>query len=149
MNNSNREGIWIPLTGGIHMSDLDSQKLAQLRSVLEQRAAALRQELRQTLMRSDTEKAQLLRDEVRDNGDDSFLDLIADVNMAEVERDYNEYRAVNTALTRMSAGEYGSCEHCGRAISLKRLEVQPFATRCVTCQEQYEHLMSAAKTPTL
>lgn len=131
------------------MSELDSGKLAELRSALEERALALRSELRQTVRRSDQEKARLLGDGVRDNGDDSFLDLITDVNLAEVERDLTEFRLVRSALTRMNSGEYGSCENCGREISLKRLEAQPFATRCLPCQEQFEHLTNQARTPTL
>lgn len=131
------------------MPELDSSKLAELRQRLEQRAHALRAELRQTAQKSGAEKSELLRDEVRDNGDDSFLDLITDVNLADVDRDLTEFRLVNAALERMNAGEYGSCEDCGRRISLARLEVQPFATRCIDCQERHEQLTSQARTPSL
>ncbi|HKQ84542.1 MAG TPA: TraR/DksA family transcriptional regulator [Steroidobacteraceae bacterium] len=131
------------------MSELDSDKLAELRNVLEERAQALRNELRETVSRSDQEKSQLLRDGVRDNGDDSFVDLVTDVNLAEVDRDLSEFRLVRAALERMNSGEYGRCESCGREISLKRLQAQPFATRCLQCQEQYEHLTNQPRTPTL
>lgn len=131
------------------MPAIDDARLAELRSTLEERAQALRAELRDTVQRSNEEKTELLRDEVRDNGDDSFLDLITDVNLADVDRDLSEFRAVNAALTRMDTGEYGRCEDCGREIALKRLEVQPFATRCIECQAQYEHLRDQARTPSL
>ncbi|MET0659654.1 MAG: TraR/DksA C4-type zinc finger protein [Steroidobacteraceae bacterium] len=131
------------------MSELDNGKLAELRSVLEERAQVLRAELRDTVTRSDEEKSQLLRDQVRDNGDESFLDLVTDVNLAEVDRDLGEFRLVRAALERMNSGEYGRCENCGREIALKRLQAQPFATRCLQCQEQHEHLTNQARTPTL
>lgn len=131
------------------MPTLDSHKLAELRRTLEQRAQALRAELRQTAEKSGVERTDLLRDDVRDNGDDSFLDLITDVNLADVERDLTELRLVSAALERMNTGEYGSCEDCGREISLARLEVQPFATRCIRCQERYEQLSNQSRTPSL
>lgn len=37
------------------------------------------------------------------------------------------------ALMRMDAGEFGYCEDCGEAIALGRLEIDPAATRCVSC----------------
>lgn len=123
------------------MSELDSGKLTELRRALEERAQVLRNELRETVQRSDQEKSQMLRDEVRDNADDSFLDLVTDVNLAEVDRDLAEFRLVSAALTRMGAGEYGRCENCGRDIAVKRLRLQ--------CQEQYEHMTNQTRTPTL
>lgn len=131
------------------MTELNNGKLAELRNALEERAQALRNELRETIERSDQENSQLLRDGVRDNGDDSFLDLVTDVNLAEVDRDLTEFRLVRAALERMNAGAYGQCEDCARAISVKRLQAQPFATRCLQCQERHEHLVNEGRTPTL
>ncbi|WP_410964307.1 hypothetical protein, partial [Salmonella sp. SAL4447] len=90
-----------------HMASLDRDTLQDLRNTLEVRAQALRNELRETVRRNDQEKTQLLRDEVRDNGDDSFLDLVTDVNLADVDRDLSEFRAVTAALSRMDSGQYG------------------------------------------
>ncbi|WP_250001179.1 TraR/DksA C4-type zinc finger protein [Actinoplanes sp. M2I2] len=41
--------------------------------------------------------------------------------------------AVHEALSRLDAGSYGRCEACGEAIAPGRLEIRPFATRCVAC----------------
>jgi len=49
-----------------------------------------------------------------------------------------ELRRVNSALTRMDAGEYGICIDCGAEIPEARLAVNPFAERCVDCEERYE-----------
>lgn len=40
---------------------------------------------------------------------------------------------VEYALSRFDAGTYGSCEVCGGAIPLERLEAIPHATTCVVC----------------
>lgn len=44
-----------------------------------------------------------------------------------------ELRQIDRALSRLDAGEYGKCEACGDLIAKARLEVLPFATRCITC----------------
>jgi DnaK suppressor protein len=43
---------------------------------------------------------------------------------------------VEYALSRFDAGTYGSCEACGGAIPLERLEAIPHATTCVVCAER-------------
>ncbi|MDP3983851.1 MAG: TraR/DksA C4-type zinc finger protein [Acidimicrobiia bacterium] len=42
-------------------------------------------------------------------------------------------RKVERALARIEDGTYGTCESCGQAIPMARLEVLPYATECVTC----------------
>jgi len=41
-----------------------------------------------------------------------------------------------TALARIDAGTYGSCERCGGAIAPERLEALPTATLCVPCKQR-------------
>ena len=40
---------------------------------------------------------------------------------------------IDAALTRLDAGTYGRCTQCGRQIPEERLELRPFASRCVSC----------------
>jgi len=47
-------------------------------------------------------------------------------------------KEVEEALDRIEKNRYGKCLHCGEEISLKRLEVLPFARYCVPCQEKME-----------
>jgi DnaK suppressor protein len=44
-------------------------------------------------------------------------------------------RDVEYALSRVDAGTYGSCEACGAAIPVERLEAIPHATACINCAE--------------
>ena len=45
---------------------------------------------------------------------------------------------VNDALVRIDDGKYGECDGCGTQISADRLVIQPFATRCLNCQERHD-----------
>lgn len=42
-------------------------------------------------------------------------------------------RKAERALEQIDAGTYGSCESCGKAIPVERLEVLPYSTLCVEC----------------
>jgi RNA polymerase-binding protein DksA len=55
-------------------------------------------------------------------------------------RGVNGIKAINEALKRIDEGTFGKCEECGEDISVKRLEVVPFAKLCVGCQEQMERV---------
>jgi len=45
---------------------------------------------------------------------------------------------IDAALHRIDAGTYGSCIDCGKPIPRKRLEILPFAKRCLVCEGQKE-----------
>ena len=46
-------------------------------------------------------------------------------------------RKVDHALTRVKTGDYGSCENCGAAIPIERLDVLPYSTLCVECAAKF------------
>src|SRR4051812_42986621 len=53
---------------------------------------------------------------------------------------------IDAALDRLGNGSYGSCEGCGDAIPLERLEILPMASQCTRCQHVQEtHRRSAAR----
>ena len=60
--------------------------------------------------------------------------------LVRITRQLEELRA---ARTRLAEGEYGICENCGEDIAAKRLEVVPWAIRCVSCQELKDQQMGA------
>jgi len=117
---------------------LDVRQVNGLRKVLRDRAGHLREEIRNTLRKSDSEQYAQIANEVRDLEDDSFADLIVDVNLAEIDRDLEELRAVEDALRRIAEGTYGYCEECGLVIEPHRLQATPSATRCFDCQTTFE-----------
>lgn len=42
--------------------------------------------------------------------------------------------AIEAALARIEEGEFGHCEGCGEPIPLRRLELDPTFTQCVSCR---------------
>jgi DnaK suppressor protein len=119
-------------------SPLQPKQEAALKSTLKSRLEALLEEVRQDLLTSDDDRAALLADRVRDVGDESLADLIVDLDLADIDRDLEELRDVEVALTRISLGAYGTCADCGGPIPFERLEAYPTAKRCQPCQRMYE-----------
>ena len=127
---------------------LDPRQHDELRATLRDRAGQLREEIRQTLIKSDDEQYTMIADQVRDLEDDSFADLMVDVNLAEIDRDLQELRLIEAAFLRLRDGSYGTCESCGSLIEIERLRATPFASRCFDCQSSYErnHLQNIGHT---
>ena len=117
---------------------IDAHQIEELRRTLKDRARQLREEIRQTLRKSDQEQYVMIADEVRDLEDDSFADLMVDVNLAEIDRDLQELRLIDAAFLRMSDGTYGLCDGCDSPIEVERLRATPFASRCFDCQSVFE-----------
>lgn len=46
--------------------------------------------------------------------------------------------AIDAALTRIDAGNYGVCVNCGAQIAAERLEAMPWATLCIDCKRREE-----------
>jgi DnaK suppressor protein len=47
-------------------------------------------------------------------------------------------RWVNRALKKIELGTYGTCERCGNAIPIERLDALPWAILCVDCARKGE-----------
>ena len=127
---------------------LDAHQTEELRLTLKDRARQLRDEIRHTLLKSDEEQYTMIADQVRDLEDDSFADLMVDVNLAEIDRDLQELRLIDAAFLRINDGTYGRCEDCESPIEIERLRATPFASRCFDCQSSFErnHLQNIGHT---
>ena len=77
-------------------------------------------------------------DQLIETGDSAVADFLADLDLAEVERDVAELRDLDGARERLGAGTYGVCIECGSEIAPARLEAYPTALRCVGCQAEHE-----------
>jgi len=105
-----------------------------LRQILMRRRDALRQALA-----GDLSLLKELRQQNSGDVIDAALDTAQDEissQLAEVES--RELASIETALERMRQGEYGSCDGCGQAIPLARLQALPYATTCIQCQREAE-----------
>jgi DnaK suppressor protein len=60
-----------------------------------------------------------------------------------LERKYSELKKIEALINKISKDEdFGWCEECGDRISMERLSVIPDATRCISCQREYEKIGS-------
>ena len=128
--------------------NLQNKQLDSLQAAMRARQTQLREEIRQALIKSDSEHYLQIADSVRELEDESFADLIVDVGLAEIDRDLDELRAIDAALLRMAEGSYGVCEACDRPIDIRRLNLTPQALRCIDCQTIFErtHFQKTGRT---
>jgi DnaK suppressor protein len=108
--------------------------MMSLRQILVRRRDALRQALA-----GDLSLLKELRQQNSGDVIDAALDTAQDEissQLAEVES--RELTSIEVALERMRKGDYGSCEGCGNAIPLARLQALPYANTCIQCQREAE-----------
>ena len=56
--------------------------------------------------------------------------------MAQLRRRQAERAAIDAALDRIDAGEYGFCLQCGEEIAAARLEHNPAVANCIECARE-------------
>lgn len=93
-------------------------------------------ELEQDLVSMYTEK--FADDQVQDPGDQALASTMESLRNSLQDTEIDEYHRIVKALEMIENGTYGICADCGQPISEKRLMLYPNATRCLSCQEQYE-----------
>jgi DnaK suppressor protein len=78
--------------------------------------------------------------DVYDNhpADDASSLVGRQTDMVLLENLERELADTESALGRMEAGSYGTCEVCGGPIAERRLEARPAASRCIDCQSAIE-----------
>jgi RNA polymerase-binding transcription factor DksA len=120
------------------MSQLTQDQTAQVAQLLRGRERVLRAEIREGLLRSGEEDHKELAGRVSDVGDESVANLLADLEIAAIDRDVNELREVEAALARISRDDFGVCIDCGEPVGFLRLKASPAAVRCHACQSRRE-----------
>jgi len=75
------------------------------------------------------------RDGTEDYIDYAVSSYHRDFTLSLTEMDRKQMKLVEEALARLRRKEYGDCMHCSAVIPQKRLEVEPWARHCITCQE--------------
>lgn len=115
-----------------------SAEAQELERALRSRYTALWQDAQRELEKYHSEQYADIVGRVADPGDASFGDLLVDLNVAEIDRDVREMRAIQHAIERLKSGTYGICASCGEPIPLERLRAMPHAPLCVECQSRTE-----------
>lgn len=98
---------------------------------------ARKAELTQLLKRSTKEDVEGIG-EVMDSADEAYSSSMHKLQSSIEENEIQELRLIEEALARIDRGEYGVCISCEEPINVKRLEIFPYAARCISCQELLE-----------
>lgn len=128
---------------------LTQDQTHELRSLIDQRRAALVKELREDTARAREQPYAEHAGPAPDTGDESVATLFADLGQADVGRDLEEFRALEAARDRLRGGDYGICMDCGGDIGFARLKATPSAARCIECQERHEKTYGGDPKPSL
>ncbi|MBE0510357.1 MAG: TraR/DksA C4-type zinc finger protein [Chromatiales bacterium] len=120
------------------MSDLNETQLAALKLLLQEHRQQLRADIRDELLRKDSEQYGELAGQVHDAGEESVADMLVELNAAVLGQSIRTLREVEAAQQRLAEGHYGRCVDCDEPIPFERLRVYPSATRCLVHQEAFE-----------
>jgi RNA polymerase-binding protein DksA len=121
-------------------SDVDAKTVDKLRRSLEEERERLVSEIEEM----EREGAENLSDAT---GENNYRDHMADQGTATFSRELDMglvgnskhlLEQVEKALVRLDEGEYGTCQRCGKDISVSRLEAVPAAELCIACKEWEE-----------
>jgi len=64
--------------------------------------------------------------------------IVNEIEIANLNREYQLRFRVRAALERLDEGSYGQCESCEGDISTARLKALPWASRCLSCEQEQE-----------
>jgi DnaK suppressor protein len=104
-----------------------------LKAMLEARRDEIQSKLRSRREELPAEVA-----EVKDPEEQSVHDFVQDVELALMEMQSETLQKIDDALRRLEEGTYGTCAECRNEITEARLRAVPFASLCISCQEQAE-----------
>jgi DnaK suppressor protein len=113
---------------------LDKKAIAKFRKILLKEREQIVGDVKQ-IVESSKEMGQ---DGIQDIGDEAANIYNKQVLLSLNENERMRLKEVDESLDRIENGSYGTCEECGGAISIKRLEVRPVAKYCVPCLTRLE-----------
>ena len=119
------------------MSGLSKSRLKEIETLLNEREKTLQAEVR-AAHEEEAARPSAQGPQVDDDVAQGEQRFRHGIEHAELQRDQEELRDIDTARERIAAGSYGQCIDCGTDIAFERLKAQPTATRCVACQTLYE-----------
>ena len=129
------------------VSPLSDRDLESLSAALRQRRAQVGTDVQDRLHRHGllTHDDAALPNRREETDDEAAADTAARMDIAAVAREAEELACLDSALRRLSEGEYGICIECGEPIARERLFANPAATRCAECQQFIERSARLAR----
>jgi DnaK suppressor protein len=117
------------------MNGLDQGQLALLKSILQQRLAALEGAAQPQV----AGEHDLPVSEVETSpADKATVRLLNDLALEAAGHNAAQMQALRRTLAKFGDGTYGQCEECGNDIGFSRLQARPEARLCITCQTRAE-----------
>ena len=132
-----------------HYHYLTIEQREHLDAEIRARIQQLRKEIARGLHQSGRPEVISLANHLEEIDDAPVADLESALEIAALEREGRELRAMEAALERLHTPDYGVCAECGKDIPYVRLEVRPEATRCVGCQSRLEGEQGGSRASTL
>jgi DnaK suppressor protein len=117
----------------------------ELRRMLETRRRELAQEVQGKIRNARTGTS--MERDVRDEVESSDINIQDDIEFRLTQMKAETLKSVDTALSRLRIGIYGTCIECGGEIAEGRLRALPFAVRCRDCEEARETVEQRTKGP--
>ena len=121
---------------------MDEKKVQKFR----QRLTEENQKLVRSINRNRLAEEEITLENTEDEGDLATISHNKELLYNLHESDFQRLKSIQEALKRMDRGEFGECIRCGEEINEKRLAAVPWATMCITCQEQTERELSSTRT---
>ncbi len=118
----------------INDGKLKTNELNYFRKILKDR----KRQILKNISGVNDELDQLGSCELNDEGDHVSVIDNSRVDDIIVRLQQQELDQINTALSKIESGEYGTCELCGVDIGSERLKVKPHAVYCIDCREIVE-----------
>jgi len=75
---------------------------------------------------------------IDETDDDAAAETQRQADVTHLARTATALHDIESALARIDDGGYGLCVDCEEPIDLRRLQAQPAALRCATCQQFFE-----------
>src|SRR5262245_15784499 len=113
---------------------MSERELSRFREILEDKRLALVKNAQASL----EQDMQLDTNEMPDEVDLASSEYIQSFALRLRGRERNFLDKIEMALRKIERGEFGTCEECGDAIGMKRLEARPETTLCIRCKEDQE-----------
>ena len=116
-----------------------------LKQMMEDRAIDLEQRIRETLPKPADETTLERTGVSQDEVDDATTNAEEHFNHTLHRHYVDEMRQIEAARERAGRGLLDCCTDCGDDIGYQRLSAQPFAVRCLDCQDRYERRAGAQR----
>ena len=120
---------------------MDEKKVQKFRQKLTEEY----QKLIRSINRNREAEEEITLENTEDEGDLATISHNKELLYNLHESDFQRLKSIQEALKRMDRGEFGECIHCGEDINEKRLSAVPWATMCISCQEEAEKESSSPR----